>query len=83
MAAPIPRVALMFLTRGALPYEQLWAEWFRDVTEVLPLEGLQVLKTDPCLSMATCRSIDQSLGPTPRSLIQARARARCMWHSSN
>ena len=47
MAAPIPRVALMFLTRGALPYEQLWAEWFRDVTEVLPLDGLQVLNTDP------------------------------------
>jgi hypothetical protein len=27
----VPKVALMFLTRGAMPHEQLWGEWLREV----------------------------------------------------
>ena len=43
---PVPRIALMFLTRGALPYEPLWAEWFRGAVGLLPTEQLQVTATE-------------------------------------
>lgn len=36
-----PRVALMFLTRAGLPYEQLWAEWLGSAAGLLPAQHVQ------------------------------------------
>lgn len=38
-----PRVALMFLTRGDMPHEQLWSDWFGDAAGQLPLQYVQVI----------------------------------------
>ena len=38
----MPRVALMFLTRAGLPYEQLWAEWLASAAGLLPAQHIQV-----------------------------------------
>lgn len=40
-----PKVALMFLTRGALPHEALWARWLDAAAGLLPL---------PCVAAAAC-----------------------------
>ena len=38
----LPRVALMFLSRGDMPHEALWAQWFGDAEGMLPLQHVQV-----------------------------------------
>ena len=41
-AVAAPRIALMFLTRGGLPHERLWAEWLGGVAGVIPAQYVQV-----------------------------------------
>ena len=38
----LPRVALLFLTRGDLPHSALWAEWLGDAAGLVPLAALKV-----------------------------------------
>ena len=38
----LPRVALLFLSRGQLHHERLWAEWLADIEGMLPRQYLQV-----------------------------------------
>ncbi len=40
MSLQLKRVALMFLTTGPLPHEQLWAEWLAQLEGALPLSAL-------------------------------------------
>jgi hypothetical protein len=43
----IPRVALMFLTRGALWHEAMWREWFRHAAGLVPAD---VIRAGNCSS---------------------------------
>ena len=43
----LPRVALLFLSRGALYHEALWAAWFASVEGLLPITYLKVLHICP------------------------------------
>ena len=40
-----PKVALMFLTRGDLPHERVWARWLEDAADAVPLY---------CVAAAAC-----------------------------
>ena len=37
-----PRIAMMFLTRGDMPHEQLWSDWFAEAAGLLPLQSVEV-----------------------------------------
>lgn len=37
----IPRIALMFLTRGALWHEGMWQEWFRNAAGLVPADVIR------------------------------------------
>ncbi|CAL8469170.1 g8711 [Coccomyxa elongata] len=43
----IPRIALMFLTRGELWHEGMWREWFRDAAGLVPAD---VIRASNCSS---------------------------------
>jgi hypothetical protein len=46
------QVAMMFLTRGELPQEPVWALWFKRAEGLLPLSALRV---DGCSAAALAR----------------------------
>ena len=60
----IPRVALMFLTRGALWHEAMWREWFRHAAGLVPAD---VIRAGNCSSemfstMAAWCAVKEPLG---------------------
>ncbi|KAK9829906.1 hypothetical protein WJX72_008600 [[Myrmecia] bisecta] len=50
----MPKVALMFLTRGALPHQAMWVEWLAIMDGLIPTdlihEGLCATDLAPCLT---------------------------------
>ena len=54
------RVALMFLTRGGLPYEQLWAAWLGSAAGLLPAQHVQVHRKPTLVLDMTKRGADLS-----------------------
>ena len=38
----IPRVTILFLSRGAMAHEPLWNDWLASAAGLLPLQYLQV-----------------------------------------
>ena len=66
-----PRVALMFLTRGGLPYEQLWAEWLGSAAGLLPAQHVQV---------RTYCSLERQIQKSTTSLRLGPCEAGCMLH---
>ena len=47
----IDRVALMFLSLGAIPQDALWAAWLEGASGLVPLQPLQVI---PCTVIVPC-----------------------------
>ncbi|BDA47490.1 probable glycosyltransferase BC10 at C-terminar half [Coccomyxa sp. Obi] len=48
-ALQVPKVAFMFLTRGALYHEATWDVWFRGAAGLLPIASLQAAECEPGL----------------------------------
>lgn len=42
----LPTIALLFITRGPLPHERIWADWLRTATQSVPCQGMNHTRSE-------------------------------------